>query len=332
MRRMRLLAGIIFLACLTGCGGGTAQETKPDKAAETNAAVETDISVDMDELAERGKGIKGYTLVPDGNLPAETEYLLPVLTLDWEEGIFHFSYDVLSSYLATGTFSENDGQLELLTEDGKYHYTFVVENEDTLCFVKDASSDVSLIDKGIGVEIADGARFSASARLSGSAHSEAAAGQAETDQAAEQTAAGEAEPAEIKIEKSADHEAPAGMTVYSILPFSQKGKEWELRVYAQADMVSGGQLSLDDRCHFQIQAVCGQDVWVMFDDTVQLGVPAADVWTDADEALHIVIRDTRSARYRITDYVYEESREQFMGRQLMDADGINYWGQTGKDS
>ena len=64
----------------------------------------------------------------------------------------------------------------------------------------------------------------------------------------------------------------------------------------------------------------------MFDEQVQLGVPASDVWTDTDSQLHIVIRDVRTARYRITDYVYNQENQQFEGRFVMDYDGINYWG------
>ena len=65
---------------------------------------------------------------------------------------------------------------------------------------------------------------------------------------------------------------------------------------------------------------------VFFDEQVQLGTPAADVWTDPDNRLHIVIRDFRTARYRITDYVYDEGEKTFSGTAKMDYDGINYWG------
>lgn len=156
MRRMRLLAGILFLAYLTGCGNGTAREAGAE-------AVETDKS------AEKNESVKLYTLVLDEEVldetePDDREYLLPELVLDWQEGTFQFSYDVLSSYLASGTFSENGDQLELVTEDGKKRYLFAVSDADTLRFVEDGSSDISLIDKGIGVEFSDGALFSADRR------------------------------------------------------------------------------------------------------------------------------------------------------------------------
>lgn len=77
----------------------------------------------------------------------------------FDDGTFGFTYDVLSSYLANGTYTIEDQQLILKTDDEKYQYIFEIEDDDTLLFVKDKSSDVSLIQKDIGVAITDGARF-----------------------------------------------------------------------------------------------------------------------------------------------------------------------------
>ena len=41
--------------------------------------------------------------------------------------------------------------------------------------------------------------------------------------------------------------------------------------------------------HFLIQVSSGEDSYVMFDDTVQLGMPEADAWIDDQEKLHMVI-------------------------------------------
>ena len=98
-------------------------------------------------------------------------------------------------------------------------------------------------------------------------------------------------------------------------------------MYVTEGMVIDGELALDDLCRFQIRAVSGEKVYILFDEQVQLGVPASDVWTDTDSQLHIVIRDVRTARYRITDYVYNQENQQFEGRFVMDYDGINYWGE-----
>lgn len=40
----------------------------------------------------------------------------------------------------------------------------------------------------------------------------------------------------------------------------------------------------------------------------------------------MVIRDARTARYRITDHIYDKDTEVFNGRVLIGEDGINYWG------
>ena len=102
--------------------------------------------------------------------------------------------------------------------------------------------------------------------------------------------------------------------------------EWRLQKFAQSDLVDHGELLLDDRCRFLIRAVSGDGAYVFFDEAVQLGEPEADVWTDPEDRLHVVIRDARTARYRITDHIYDKDTEVFNGRVLIGEDGINYWG------
>lgn len=122
---------------------------------------------------------------------------------------------------------------------------------------------------------------------------------------------------------------PEGMAVYSACLFQYEGQDWELRAYAPSEAVIDGELALDDRCHFQLRAVSPDGVWVLFDDTVQLGVPQADVWVDVENGLHITLRDARSALYRITDYAYDgELRASFREEALIDQEGVNYWGQS----
>ena len=129
------------------------------------------------------------------------------------------------------------------------------------------------------------------------------------------------------VEPTENSQEPEGMTMYTSLPFFCGEDEWELRMYVTEGMVIDGELALDDLCRFQIRAVSGEKVYILFDEQVQLGVPASDVWTDTDNQLHIVIRDVRTARYRITDYIYNQENQQFEGRFVMDYDGINYWGE-----
>ena len=51
---------------------------------------------------------------------------------------------------------------------------------------------------------------------------------------------------------------------------------------------------------------------------------------DLQDRLHIVLRDARSARYKVTDFVFDSDSGGFTGTVLLDGDGINYMGTTGK--
>ena len=301
-RWMWMIGGMIFLAGLAGCRNQELQENNPVQE-------ETALTVETDETFEGTESIKTYTLVSD-----ETDLPLPTLTLDQEEGTFSFAYDVLSSYLAVGTYEINGDKVELTTEDGTFHYTFYSADEDTLRFSADESSDVQLTDNRIGAVITDGAVFSAVGKTN----------EAETS-GAETESSGKEE--KMIVEPAENSQEPEGMTLYTSLPFFCGENEWELRMYVTEGMVIDGELALDDLCRFQIRAVSGEKVYILFDEQVQLGVPASDVWTDTDNQLHIVIRDVRTARYRITDYVYNQENQQFEGRFVMDYDGINYWGE-----
>ena len=296
-----MIGGMIFLAGLAGCQNQELHGNNPVQE-------ETALTVETDETFEGKESIKTYTLVSD-----ETDLPLPTLTLDQEEGTFSFAYDVLSSYLAVGTYEINGDKVELTTEDGTFHYTFYSADEDTLRFSADESSDVQLTDNRIGAVITDGAVFSAVGKTN----------EAETS-GAETEISGKEE--KMIVEPAENSQEPEGMTLYTSLPFFCGENEWELRMYVTEGMVIDGELALDDLCCFQIRAVSGEKVYILFDEQVQLGVPASDVWTDTDNQLHIVIRDVRTARYRITDYVYNQENQQFEGRFVMDYDGINYWG------
>ena len=297
-----MIGGMIFLAGLAGCQNQELHGNNPVQE-------ETALTVETDETFEGKESTKIYTLVSE-----ETDLPLPTLTLDQEEGTFSFSYDVLSSYLAVGTYGINGDKVELTTEDGTFHYTFYSADEDTLRFSADESSDVQLTDNRIGAVITDGAVFSAVGKTN----------EAETS-GAETESSGKEE--KMIVEPAENSQEPEGMTLYTSLPFFCGENEWELRMYVTEGMVIDGELALDDLCCFQIRAVSGEKVYILFDEQVQLGVPASDVWTDTDNQLHIVIRDVRTARYRITDYVYNQENQQFEGRFVMDYDGINYWGE-----
>lgn len=121
-----------------------------------------------------------------------------------------------------------------------------------------------------------------------------------------------------------------GMTAYSSCSFVFDDSEWTLQLFVQEDMLADGELMMDDRGHYLVQAVSGENSYVLFDDTVQLGMPEADVWTDAQENLHIVLRDVRSAKYSVTDFVYYSQAGEFVGSVVLDGEGINYMGTTAK--
>lgn len=125
-------------------------------------------------------------------------------------------------------------------------------------------------------------------------------------------------------------EAPEGMALYESCPFFYEDEEWQLQMFAQEDMVIDGELALDDRCSFLIRIERPEGTYTLFSDTVQLGVPSADIWIDTENKLHIVIQDIRTARYQITDYVYDKEQDGFLGRNVLAGDGINYAGSVGK--
>ena len=110
----------------------------------------------------------------------------------------------------------------------------------------------------------------------------------------------------IRINPQEAQPVPEGMVVWNSLSFFLGEEEWQLTVYVSEEAMERGTFSPDDSCRFLIKAGFGSTEYCFFDEQVQLGTPAADVWTDPDNRLHIVIRDFRTARYRITDYVYDE--------------------------
>lgn len=133
---------IFMLSVLTGCTNNKSIVETPQIVLETNKSIE---SVQNDT--------KIYVLNSDKN------EFIPELVLNTKDNTFSFSYDVLSSYLAVGTYIESQERLELITDDGKYHYIFDIVDESTLKFNKDESSNVTLIDNRMGIELSNGTEF-----------------------------------------------------------------------------------------------------------------------------------------------------------------------------
>ena len=121
-----------------------------------------------------------------------------------------------------------------------------------------------------------------------------------------------------------------GKALYSECPFVYGDSEWKLQTFVPEEMLIDGELAMDDRVNFLIQAVCGEESYVLFDEMVQIGVPEADVFIDQQEQLHIILRDVRTAKYRVTDFVYDAENKKFIGKDALNEDAINYIGTTGR--
>lgn len=132
------------------------------------------------------------------------------------------------------------------------------------------------------------------------------------------------------IEAGISEENLEGKALYSECPFVYGDSEWKLQTFVPEDMLIDGELAMDDRVNFLIQAVCGGESYVLFDEMVQIGVPEADVFIDQQEQLHIILRDVRTAKYRVTDFVYDAENKKFIGKDALNEDAINYIGTTGR--
>ena len=148
MRRVRkpvlFIMTVVFLA-------GCVQKTDNTEITAQKSDIKT---LETNEYVENTQNsTKIYTL------NVEREDFLPQITINENDKTFLFSFDVLSSYLASGTYTENNWQLELKTGDGKYHYTFDITDDNTLKFNQENSSYIKLTDKTMGEEIKDGAEF-----------------------------------------------------------------------------------------------------------------------------------------------------------------------------
>lgn len=131
-----VVSALVLIAC-------RANYLKADQ--EKKRAVETNESV------ESVKTNTKIYLLKDGQ-----EGFVPQIVLNESDHTFQFSYDVMSSYLAVGTYTKDHGQLELKTDDGKYYYIFDIADDHTLKFDQGNSSDIKMI---MGEGIQDGAEF-----------------------------------------------------------------------------------------------------------------------------------------------------------------------------
>ena len=103
--------------------------------------------------------IQKYTM----KLPKESDYTdIPYLELNKEQKTFQFHVCIVSSYLNYGTYTIEDNILKAVTDDGKYHYQFRKNGEDSYIFMADQSSALENWDdklRQITPEILDGTEF-----------------------------------------------------------------------------------------------------------------------------------------------------------------------------
>ena len=103
--------------------------------------------------------IQKYTM----KLPKESDYMdIPYLELNKEQKTFQFHVCIVSSYLNYGTYTIEDNILKAVTDDGKYHYQFRKNGEDSYIFMADQSSALENWDdklRQITPEILDGTEF-----------------------------------------------------------------------------------------------------------------------------------------------------------------------------
>lgn len=89
----------------------------------------------------------------------EENVILPTITYNDYTKEFVFNYDLLSSYLPTGTVKQDGNKLIMETQDKQNKYVFEIINTYTLKFLKENSSSVKLTDENLGVSIEDGSIF-----------------------------------------------------------------------------------------------------------------------------------------------------------------------------
>lgn len=150
----KLKKSILIAMSLIFLAGCIQKADTTDTIPETTAIQNVVKTVETNESTEN---ISNHTTIYI--LKTDREELILQIILDENNKSFSFSYDVLSSYLAVGTYMMENEQLKLETDDGKYHYTFDIIDDNTLKFNQENSSDIGLINETLKEEMKDGAEF-----------------------------------------------------------------------------------------------------------------------------------------------------------------------------
>lgn len=114
----------------------------------------------MGLLLLAGCGTRPTAGLSEGTYRALTEdgdLFSPAISFDLTHDTFTFSYDVLSSYLPTGSIEIKDDRVTAATGDGRYTYIFQIIDNDTIAFVQKGSAAVRPIMADSA--LADGTEF-----------------------------------------------------------------------------------------------------------------------------------------------------------------------------
>ncbi len=128
------------------------------------------------------------------------------------------------------------------------------------------------------------------------------------------------------IRREANANIPEELYEYRSVSVFHKDKEWSVSIFTSAVPEADGFFAFDDSNHFRITAEDSNGQFLLFDDRVQLGIPAMDIYEDTESVLHVVIRDFRTAQYKITDYRYNDTEDVFVPVTIIDQSGINFFG------
>lgn len=147
---MRLLTTLLLVAMLLAISACTSSQIKLN---ESDTRSKSDMTDPEPIMTKPGTY---YMIVSD--MEGKPEAFRPSLTLSRDK-TFTFEYDFTSSYLFKGYYEIEDNIVSANVEGGAYHYLFLQVDQDTLSFMAEGSSDVSLNDQRLGIPITDGALF-----------------------------------------------------------------------------------------------------------------------------------------------------------------------------
>lgn len=165
--KKNLVFALTCMMILAGCAKPTesipetvvstvAEQKTVETQSEGQKIVVTETQSALPETLTESIQAYNYRLLTDQDEDGE---LVPSITL-FSDGTYGFSFDVLSSYFAAGTYKIEENLLKAVTSEGDREYVFQIEQEGNLMFMKKESADVTLTDEDVEVPLLDGSIFS----------------------------------------------------------------------------------------------------------------------------------------------------------------------------